>query len=462
LLTAVLWTTSPAAGQAPGAGPASAVPGPTIAGCEDKRTVLAVAQSLGLNLAANRVNVWVFDWQWARVDFDSWSRNLRLGWDWDETQFGVNMFLHPYHGSLYFDAARANCLSFWEAVPITFLGSWTWEFLAERARPSLNDFAMTGFGGAAMGEILHRISAVILDEEATGGERIARELAALVVTPMGGANRLVRGQWTERGVNPVDRVPESYLVRLNMGGRRVRESGSARGPSSSPTLLLDVELGDVFDTEYRAPFDVINLLAQVSPDGGGVNVLRATGRLYGRELTARDSWHRHQLVVNQRFDYVNNPVYHFGEQSLEAGLHSLWRIGPSGLHLSTRLAGGAVMLGAIDALDADAGGRVIDYGPGLGAIAEASLEQNGTTYISFYNRFRHLRAVSGARADHTMLFTGFDVTIPITSQFGIGAYVSRDWRRSYYAELPNHQRSYRETRVYVTWTPARRTLGQPR
>ena len=60
-----------------------------------------------------------------------------------------------------------------------------------------------------------------------------------------------------------------------------------------------------------------------------------------------------------------------------------------------------------------------------------------------------------------MLFTGFDLTIPITSRFGIGLYVSRDWRRSYYAELPNYQRSYRETRVYATWTPARGAPGQP-
>jgi hypothetical protein len=432
---------------------------PTVASCDNKQTMVAVAQALGVNLAINRADAWIFDWDWARVDFGSWSKNLELGWQWDETQFGINMFVHPYHGSLYFDAARANCLTYWEAIPITFLGSWTWEFLGETFRPSLNDFWMTGFGGLAVGEMLHRVSRAILDEEAEGGERITRELAALAVDPVGGLNRLVRGQWTGRGVNPVDRLPESYQFRAKFGGRQVREDGAPGGPTSSPTVLLDVAYGDVFETEYRAPFDVITMLAQVSPDGGGLNILRVVGRLYGKEFTDRTAWSRHQLVIGQRFDYVNNPVYHFGEQSLEVGLLSRFRTGPAGLRVSTRLAGNLVMLGAIDALDAGLGTRLIDYGPGLGVIAEITLERGGHTYASFYNRVRYLRSVSGAPANHNLFFSGLDVSIPVTSQIAIGAHVSGDQRRSYYEDLPKDVRSYLETRIYLSWTFARGTPG---
>jgi hypothetical protein len=110
-------------------------------------------------------------------------------------------------------------------------------------------------------------------------------------------------------------------------------------------------------------------------------------------------------------------------------------------------------LGAIEALEAGlASQRTIDWGPGVGAIAEVAIEYNGTTYLSFYNRVRYLRSVSGAPADHTLLFSGFDFTVPITSQLGIGAYVSGDRRLSNYAELPNDERSYEETRIYLTWT----------
>jgi hypothetical protein len=118
------------------------------------------------------------------------------------------------------------------------------------------------------------------------------------------------------------------------------------------------------------------------------------------------------------------------------------------------------MLGAIDALDAGMGQRDIDYGPGLGALLEVSLDLNGSTYVSFYNRVRYLRSVSGAPADHTILFSGFDVTIPLTSEIGIGAYVSGDSRYSHYSDLPNDSRSYLETRIYVTWNLAHRTAGR--
>jgi hypothetical protein len=222
---------------------------------------------------------------------------------------------------------------------------------------------------------------------------------------------------------------------------------------------LDVAYGDVFETEYRAPFDVITMLAQVSPDGGGLNILRVVGRLYGKEFTDRTAWSRHQLVIGQRFDYVNNPVYHFGEQSLEVGLLSRFRTGPAGLRVSTRLAGNLVMLGAIDALDAGLGTRLIDYGPGLGVIAEITLERGGHTYASFYNRVRYLRSVSGAPANHNLFFSGLDVSIPVTSQIAIGAHVSGDQRRSYYEDLPKDVRSYLETRIYLSWTFARGTPG---
>jgi hypothetical protein len=457
LLSLLVASAAPSvAAQEAGAG------GLPVATCERKRGLMAVAQALGVNVVANRVNVWVFDWNWARVGAESWAKNLELGWQWDKTQFGTNMFLHPYHGSLYFDAGRANCLGFWESVPITFLGSWTWEYFGEGKRPALNDFWMTGFGGVAMGEIAHRVSSAILDEDAVGGERLTREIAALFVNPMRGVNRLLRGEWNDRRANPPDRLPESYLFRTSVGGRTIRENGPGARPTRSPTLLIDVALGDVFDRGPRSPFDVITFQAQISPDGGGVNILRATGRLWGNELTPPESWHRHALFINQRFDYVNNPAYHFGEQSIETGLESRWRTGPRGLRVHSRVAADVVMLGAIDAWDPDRASREFqDFGPGIGAIAEVALERNGTRYISWYNRVRYLRSVSGAPADHTILFSGFDLTVPITRGFGIGAHFSADRRKSYFADFDDVERSYTETRVYLSWIPDRRVTGGP-
>jgi hypothetical protein len=449
LCALLLVLASPGAAQAP----VEALP---VATCGEKRPLTATAQALGLNVAVNRVNVWVFDWNWAKVDFESWARNLELGWLWDSTQFGTNVFLHPYNGSLYFDAGRANCLSFWQSVPITFLGSWTWEYFAEDKRPALNDFWMTGFGGVAMGEILHRVSSAILDETAVGGERLTREIAAALINPMRGMNRLVRGEWNDRRANPADRLPESYRFRTSVGGRTIGQETPNQRPTRSPTVLIDIVLGNVFDSEPTSPFDVITLSAQISPDGGGMNLLRGTGRLWGRELTSPGSWHRHAFLINQRFDYVNNPAYEFGEQSIETGIESRWRTGPGGLRIHSRAAADVVMLGAIDAWDPEPETRntETEYGPGIGGIVEISVDWNGTTYLSWYNRVRYLRTVSGSPGEHSILFSGIDITVPVTRSLGVGVHLSGARRQTWFDESPSEERSYTEKQFYFTWTPA--------
>ncbi len=85
-----------------------------------------------------------------------------------------------------------------------------------------------------------------------------------------------------------------------------------------------------------------------------------------------------------------------------------------------------------------------------------ALQWLGTRYISWFNRVRYLRTVSGEPADHTILFSGLDITVPIARSFGIGAHISGDRRKSYFADLDDVERSYTETRVYLSWVPDRR------
>jgi hypothetical protein len=425
--------------------------------CAEKRPLAAVAQTLGINLIVNRFDAWVLKEEWARADFETWSRNLDLGWEWDENAFPTNMFMHPIHGGLYFGAGRANCLSFWESVPLAFLGSWTWEYFGETYRPSLNDFFMTSFGGIALGEVLHRVAANIRDESSSGPARISREVAAMLVDPAGGLNRLLRGEWSRTGASAVEQDHEVFAILLKAGARRVRETGPGAGSMYSPTVLADVHFGDSFDVPYSSPYEVFTVRTQISPDGGGLNLLRAVGRLYASELSEPGATHRHQFVVNQRFDYVSNPVYRFGEQSVQAGVQSLWRLGDGGFQLRTQTVGDVVVLGAIDAPDAGTGERTYDFGPAIGATIELALERHGTRYLSFYNRTRYLHAVSGARADHSVLFSGLDLALPVGRGLGLGVYLSGDERNSRYASRPDDRRSYLETRVYVTWTTAPRT-----
>ena len=58
-----------------------------------------------------------------RVSPATWNRNLRRGWVYDRDSHVVNDLLHPYQGSLTFNAARTNGYSFWEAAPFPVAGS---------------------------------------------------------------------------------------------------------------------------------------------------------------------------------------------------------------------------------------------------------------------------------------------------------------------------------------------------
>src|SRR6185503_5787788 len=152
-----------------------------------KRPLLAIGEALAINVLVNRFDAWALGADWAqKAGLRSWRTNLRLGWEWDEDSFQTNMFGHPYHGGLYFNTARSNGMSYWESAPVSFVGSWTWEYLGEKYRPSLNDFFMTSFGGIALGEMFHRIGLTIRDNTARGGKRVFKEFVAMPLDPVGG------------------------------------------------------------------------------------------------------------------------------------------------------------------------------------------------------------------------------------------------------------------------------------
>jgi len=420
------------------------------------RPLLAASEVLLVNAWVNRVNAWALGEYWARVGTADWSRNLRLGWEWDENAFGANTFAHPYHGALYFNAGRSNGLDFWESAPLVFLGSWTWEYFGETYRPSLNDFFMTSFGGIALGEVFHRLAASIRDNRAGGPARTWREVAALPFDPVGSLNRLVRGDWSARGPNPEEHDPESFVLRLGVGGRVSADSGyidREDDASASATLQATLKYGDPFTTSYEAPFDVFSVRARVSPGGDGLNLLRASGRLFGWNLDDPKSGSNHVFAVNQRFDFVNNPAQRFGAQSVELGVYSRWRLSrTSGLR--THLFGDVIFLGAMEAPFAGIGERAYDFGPGGGSRVEIAYERNGLTYVRFVGRSEYIHTVSGASADHNVSFGGLEFTIPVALDLSLalqGRYYNRVSR---YSDRPDERREFPEFSVLLVWTDA--------
>ena len=414
---------------------------------------MAVAQVVGINTFVNRVDALVFQETWARSGTRAWSRNLRLGWEWDEDAFTTNMFAHPYHGGLYFNAGRSNGLDYFEAVPLAFFGSWSWENFGETYRPSLNDWFMTSFGGIALGEVFHRVSSTIRNNQSRGRSRTLKELAALPFDPIGGFNRLVRGEWKAIGPNPPEHDPGAYMLRLGAGVRYARQLVADSGLNSIGAFQLDFLYGDQVAQEYRAPFDVFGVRLILSSNGG-FNVLRASGRLYATDLNDRAKRARHVLAVNQRYDYMKNRAQSVGGQSVEIGINSRWPIGNNGYGIRTAIFGDAILLGAIDAPATGLGERNYDFGPGVGARWEFGVDRNGARFVRVFGQLEYIHAVSGAAADHTVDFSGIEANIPIGRSLGLSASSTVFHRNSRYSPTLKDVRDYPEARLLLIWTKA--------
>jgi hypothetical protein len=424
-----------------------------LAQTQPKRPTLAVAEALALNVVVNRIDAWVLGEWWAQnAGIHSWSSNFKLGWEWDEDHFTTNMFMHPYHGGMYFNAGRSNGLSFWESAPLAFLGSWSWEFFGEAKRPSFNDFFMTTFGGLALGEMFHRVGASIRNNQATGTGRILRELGAMPFDPIGGLNRLARGQWRAQFANPAEHDPGAYVLRTQ-AGLRFAKYLELDSIARIGAVVVDLLYGDPFRTKAVRPFDVFSVRAVLS-SAGVFNALRATGSLFATDITdATNPW-RNVFAINQRFDYVANPAYSIGGQSVEFGLLSRWQL-PRGFGLRTQGFIDAVLLGAIDAPGAGFGERNYDFGPGGGLRGSFAFERFGVRYLTVYLQGEVLHSLSGASADHVIGFGGLEITVPITRHgLGVAAHFTHFSRTSRYSDRPRDRRDYPEARLLVVWTKA--------
>jgi hypothetical protein len=426
------------------AAPDSVQQSTTAAPSPRSRGLAAATVGLGVNLFINRVDAWILKQDWARVTPSTWSRNLRLGWEWDEDQFVVNMFSHPYHGSLYFNAGRTHGLDFWGSMPLVFLGSWTWERFGETYQPSLNDFFMTSIGGVALGEVTHRLAWLLRGDR--GRSAAPRNLLALVMDPVGGLYEFAGNT----RVNPPERPP-AFALRLAGGARAVSETGRSDNITGGATFFADMYYGDPFTAPYRAPYDVFTMHAQLSSDGSGLDALRATGRLWALELTPEHVLSRHQFTVSQAYEFTDNAAWSFGGQSVTAGLVSRFQM-PRDVELHTTAAAEAIIMGAVDAPGAGVGERSYDFGPGFGLVATAKLRRHQRVLASAAYHTAIVNSVSGANAQHYTHRLAFEVEVPLPAGFALGWHGGYFHRSSSYEDAPGETRRFPEGRIYLAWT----------
>ena len=386
----------------------------------------------------------------AVITFDAWKRNVVQGMEWDRDAFKTNMWAHPYHGGTYFNAARSNGYNFWQSAAWSWGGSFLWETFGENNRPAINDWASTAIGGIALGESLHRFSLMIWDNEATGFGRSLREFGGFLVNPLGGVNRLFRGEWTKVGPNPDGRVPSRSAGALRLGYRWVGEGGRAE-PSSGGFFSFDYLYGDPY-TDFAKPFDAFEFTAQLygNNEVQRIGLAHLSASLYGTELKQAEKAD-HVFHLAQHFDYVNIRSLETGGSSLSATFLSRWRLSWS-WNLTARLEPSALLIWGVNSEYADFTRRSYDFGSGAGLRAHVGLRNRSGARIQVSYLLFWQHTLNGAVGDHVLQFPGVRGFVPVYRKLGIGATYFLNVRDSYYRDYPNVFRRNPEFRAYATWT----------
>ena len=275
-----------------------------------KRYWQAAAEVTGINIGVQLFDRYALNSDFAQTTLRTLKRNFTDGMVWDNDFFITNMFAHPYHGNLYFNAARTNGLSFWESAPYSLVGSAMWEFLGETEPPAINDIIATSCGGWAIGEMTHRLSHTILDDRDRGFPRFVREAAAAIINPIQGLHRIISGDaWRVKNRNyryhDFSKIPVDASI--SVGWRYLADDGALFRGIHAPYINLTLTYGTSVDGDkHTTPYDFFDIEAN-SAFGGGqpmVNTLNIVGRLWSTPILDKKDM-AGEFGIYQHFNYYD-------------------------------------------------------------------------------------------------------------------------------------------------------------
>ena len=282
----------------------------TMALPEQKRYWQAAAEATGINVGVQLFDRYALNSDFAQTTLNSLKRNFTDGMVWDNDFFITNLFAHPYHGNLYFNAARSNGLSFWESAPYALGGSLMWEFLGETEPPAINDVIATTCGGIAIGEMTHRLSRTVLDDRDRGGIRFLREAAATIINPIQGLHRIFSGDaWRVRSdhyrYHDFSKIPVD--MSFSVGWRYLADNGALFRGIHAPYVNITLMYGTPVDGErHTTPYDFFDLEMNAAFGGGQpfVNTLNIVGRLWSTPILDKKDM-AGEFGIYQHFNYYD-------------------------------------------------------------------------------------------------------------------------------------------------------------
>lgn len=273
-----------------------------------KKGWLAASKVAGLNIGLWAFDRYVLDADFAYINIHTIKRNLKKGFVWDNDQMGTNMFLHPYHGSLYFNSARSNGYNFWESGAFALGGSAMWELFLENEYPSVNDIIATPIGGLAIGEVLYRTSDLVLDDRKSEANRFGRELAGFLIAPTRGLSRIISGDaWRKRATSGKQFGVPDVSVEVAVGARALEFKEPIWDKGIGGAIDINIEYGDRFSSENEKPYEYFTFKSNLNVHSSQpiLSQLNIIGRLFVTDLveTEKDFL---SLGFYQHFDYYDS------------------------------------------------------------------------------------------------------------------------------------------------------------
>jgi len=411
------------------------------------------AEVLGEN-----VGFWAFNRYVAKADYGyisptTWKRNLKAGGEWDTDEFGINFIGHPYQGTLYFNAARSQGYNYWQSLPFAVGGSLMWEYFGENTLPSFNDMIYTPLNGASLGEILYRISSNILDDRTRGTERTIREIAAAIVNPTRGLNRLLQGK-TRSVTNKEVYEKEPINVTLFAGVHRLNDQRNDFLGKSSNQALLNIQLdyGNPFESRKRKPFDLFRLRTEFSYGSdslsGTINNITGYGILFGKN---------HQLgklsVLMggfQDYDYWDTRNFELGALGFGAGFFTRYPISPkSNLYTNIHLAGIPLAGNSTRFAPDSTGLRDYVFTNGLQGKIESTVNLSKYASLSFIYYHFWLNTFEGPKGSNSIGILRPRVTVRLFKNVSLGyehfGYATDRYLRDY----PSLHSSITEQKIFL-------------
>jgi hypothetical protein len=409
----------------------------------------------------NRYDHYAFDPQVYTSPISNFKTNTHSKWVVDNDAFATNQFLHPYQGAFYQGLARSSGLGFWESSAYTFAGSLLWEMAGENTRPSINDQVASGISGTLLGEPLFRMASLLLETDSRGDPRLWRRVAAAVISPSMGFNRLVYGNRFDGVFRSND---PAVFTRVDLGASVSTHFTSNvnvnADPSAPPTaqiykrqavsalFTMSYGLPGKADYSYERPFDYFNF--ELAADtNNAIEAVFSRGLLFGTDYEAGADY-RGIWGLYGSYEYVAPQVFRVSTTAVSLGTTNQWWISPHVAFQGSLLAGagyggGGVLHGSGVTPAGPLGDGQRDYHYGLTpqALINGRLLLGDRVSLETTARVYYISKVAATESTGTEDIERIDssLTIRIFKLHGITLRYSESIRNGRYATLPtSHQR----------------------